>query len=120
MSGISYGICLSLSDLHHFAEILNIPPQTAEYTCSSAHRTFSRINHVWPQNKSQKFKKNEIIIKHLFQLPHYETRTRLHEKNWEKQKHVEGNFSVIPTEISKCAFAEIKAKFYEKSSLQSD
>ena len=32
---------------------------------------------------------------------------------------MEGN-SVIPTESSKCAFAETKAKFYEKSSLHSD
>ena len=40
-------------------------------------------------------------------------------KNWEKHKHAEGN-SVISTESSKCAFAETKAKFYEKSSLHSD
>ena len=33
---------------------------------------------------------------------------------------MEGNFSVIPTESSKCAFAETKAKFYEKSSLHSE
>lgn len=56
----------------------------------------------------------------FFQLQNCETRTQLHEKNWEKHKHAEGNFSVIPTESSKCAFAETKAKFYEKSSLHSD
>ena len=57
-------------------------PNAEEYTfLSSAHGTFSRIDHIlgYKSNLS-KFKKIEIIIKHLPRLQCYETRYQLQEK----------------------------------------
>ena len=53
-------------------------PNAEEYTFSSEHGTFSRIDHIlgYKSNLS-KFKKIEIIIKHLPRLQCYETRYQL-------------------------------------------
>ena len=52
----------------------------ADYTFfPNAHRTFSRIDQILGHKSSLgKFKKTEIISKHLFQLQHYEVRNQLH------------------------------------------
>jgi len=42
-------------------------PKTAEYTFfSTAHGTFSRIDHVRPQNKSQQVQKESSLIPFIF------------------------------------------------------
>ena len=67
-------------------------PKASEYTFfSSAHGTFSRIDHMLGHKASLgKFKKNWNHIKHLFQAQRYEIRNQLHEKNLqETYKHVE-------------------------------
>ena len=58
-------------------------PKTTEYTVfSSAHGTFSRIDHILGHKSSLgKFKKIEIVMKYLFQPQRYESRYQLQEKN---------------------------------------
>ena len=56
-------------------------PKTTEYSFfSSAHGTFSRIDHILG-HKSILGKFKKIEIKHLFQPQRYETRYQLQEKN---------------------------------------
>ena len=57
-------------------------PNEEEYTFfSSAHGTFSRIDHISGHKSNlSKFKKIEIIIKHLLRPQHYKTRYQLQEK----------------------------------------
>ena len=64
-------------------------PNAEEYTFfSSAHGTFSRIDHILGHKSNlSKFKKIEIVIKHLLWPECYETRYQ--EKNSKKHKHVE-------------------------------
>ena len=63
-------------------------PKTTENTFfSSAHGTFSSIDHILGHNSTLgKFKKIEIITKYLFD--HNETRYQLQEKNCKKYKHL--------------------------------
>ena len=64
-------------------------PQTTEYTFfSSAHGTFSRIDHIVGHKSSLgKFKK--IEIKYISQPQCYETRYQLQEKVCKNYKHME-------------------------------
>ena len=57
-------------------------PNAEEYTFfSSAHGTFSRIDHILGHKSNlSKFKKIENCIKRLFQTQHYDTRYQLQEK----------------------------------------
>ena len=67
-------------------------PNAEEYTFfSSAHGTFSRIDHILGHKSNlSKFQKIEIVIKHLLQPQHYKTRYQLQEKkNCKKHKHME-------------------------------
>ena len=63
-------------------------PKTAEYTfISSAHGTFSRIDHILGHKSSLgKFKK---IVKYLFWPQRYEITYELQEKICKKYKHME-------------------------------
>ena len=67
-----------------------IHPNAEEYTFfSSAHGTFSRIDHILDhQTNFSKFKKIEIV-KHLLQPQCYETRHQFQEKHCKKHKHME-------------------------------
>ena len=58
-------------------------PKAAEYTyLPSAHGTFSRIDHMLEHKTSlDKFKKADIIIKHLLSLQCDETRSQSQEKH---------------------------------------
>ena len=64
-------------------------PNAEEYTSfSSAHRTFSRIDHILGHKSNlSKFKKIEIVSS-IFS-DHHERRYQLQEKNYKKQKHME-------------------------------
>ena len=64
-------------------------PKTADYTFfTSAHRTFSSIDHILGHKSSHsKFKK--IEIKHLFQPQCYEIRNKLQRKKRKNHKHME-------------------------------
>ena len=66
-------------------------PNAEEYTFfSSAHGTFSRINHILGHKSNlSKLKKIENCIKHLLKPQCYETRYQLQEKNCKKHKHME-------------------------------
>ena len=68
-------------------------PKTTEYTVfSSAHGTFSRIDHILGHKSSLgKFKKIEIVMKYLFQPQRYESRYQLQEKICKKSKHMGKN-----------------------------
>ena len=65
-------------------------PKTTEYTFfSSAHGTFSRIDHILGHKSSLgKFEKIEIISS-IFSDYKAETRYQLQEKNCKKYKHME-------------------------------
>ena len=66
-------------------------PDAEEYAFfSSAHGTFSRIDHILGHKSNlSKFNKIENCIRHLLQTQHYETRYQLQEKNCKKHKHME-------------------------------
>ena len=66
-------------------------PNAEEYTFfSRAHGTFSRLDHILGHKSNlSKFKKIEIVSKHLLQPQHYEIRYQLQEKNCKKHKHME-------------------------------
>ena len=66
-------------------------PKTTEYTFfSSAHGTFSKIDHILGHKSSHdKFKKIEIVSNICFQPQSYETRYQLQEKICKKYKHME-------------------------------
>ena len=66
-------------------------PNAEIYTFfSSAHGTFPRIGHILGHKSNlNKFKKIEIIIKHLLQPQLNETRYQLQEKNCKKHKCME-------------------------------
>ena len=66
-------------------------PNAEEYTFfSSAHGTFSRIDHIVCHKSSiSKFKKIENCINHIFQPQCYETRYQIQEINCKKHKHME-------------------------------
>ena len=65
--------------------------KTAKYTFfSSAHGTFSRIDHMLGHKRSlNKFKSIEIISCTFPQQQWYKTRNQLQEEKWEKHKHME-------------------------------
>ena len=67
-------------DLIHYFRAFD--PNAEEYTFfSSAHGTFSRIDHILGHKSNlSKFKKIEIVIKHLLRPQHYKTRYQLQEK----------------------------------------
>ena len=72
----------TLDEMNLFDTFRTFHPNAEEYTFfSSAHGTFSRIDHIlgYKSNLS-KFKKIEIIIKHLLQPQCCETRYQLQEK----------------------------------------
>jgi len=57
---------------------------------SSAHGTFSRIDHILAQKWSlDKFKKIEIVSSISFWPQHYETKYQLQKKGCKKHKHLE-------------------------------
>ena len=63
-------------------------PNAEEYTISSAHGTFSRIDHILCHKpKLSKFKDIEIISS-IFFNHNAETRYQLQEKNCKKHKHM--------------------------------
>ena len=64
--------------------------KAAEYTSfASAHRTFSRIDHMLGHKTSlNKFKKIEINIKRLIQPQWHETRNQSQEKIWKNHKNL--------------------------------
>ena len=68
-------------------------PNAEEYTFfSSAHGTFPRIGHILGHKSNlNKFKKIEIIIKHLLQpqLMRLDINYKGKKKNCKKQKHME-------------------------------
>ena len=66
-------------------------PKTTEYTFfSSAHGTFSRIDHILGhKSRLGEFKKIEILSTYLFRSQRYETRYQLQEKTCKKYKHME-------------------------------
>ena len=67
-------------------------PKNKEYTFfSSAHGTFSRIDHMLGCKTSlNKFRRIEIISSLPPPLPQwFETKNQLQEEKWEKHKHVE-------------------------------
>ena len=72
----------TLDEMNLFDTFRTFHPNAEEYTFfSSAHGTFSRIDHIlgYKSNLS-KFKKVEIIIKHLLRPQCCETRYQLQEK----------------------------------------
>ena len=66
-------------------------PNAGEYTFfSSAHGTFSGIDHIMGQKSNlSKFKKIEIILSTFPNHKAYETRYQLQEKNCKKHKYME-------------------------------
>ena len=66
-------------------------PNAEEYTLfSSAHGTFSKIDHILGHKSNlSKFKKIEIISSHLLRPQCYETKYQTQEKNCKKHKHTE-------------------------------
>ena len=66
-------------------------PNTEEYTLfSSAHGTFSRIDHILGHKSNlSKFKKTEIVSSIVSNHNAIETRYQLQEKNCKKHKHME-------------------------------
>ena len=66
-------------------------PKTAEYTFfSSAHGTFSRIDHmVGHKTRLNTFKKIEGITSIFFWPQHYKTRNQPQEKIWKEHKYME-------------------------------
>ena len=64
-------------------------PNAIEYTFfSSAHGTFSRIDHILA-HKSQPTPKDWDCLLHIFRPQCIETRTQSQEEIWKKLKHVE-------------------------------
>ena len=84
-----------LNDTLDEMDLINIfrtfHPNAEEYTFfSRAHGTFSRLDHILGHKSNlSKFKKIEIVSKHLLQPQHYEIRYQLQEKNCKKHKHME-------------------------------
>ena len=80
----------ALNDTLHKMDLIDIyrtfHPKATEYTFfSSAHGTFSRIDHILGHKSSLgKFKKIENCIKYLFRPQCYETRYQLLEKSCKK------------------------------------
>ena len=75
----------ALHDTLDEVDVINIfrifHPNAEEYTFSSAHGTFSRIDHILGHKSNlSKFKKIEIVIKHLLRPQHYKNRYQLKEK----------------------------------------
>ena len=71
----------TLGDMDLIGIFRTFHPNAEENTFSSAHRTFSRIDHIMcHKSNSSKFKKIESFIKHLFQPQCYETRYQSQEK----------------------------------------
>ena len=66
-------------------------PKTEEYTVfSSAHGTFSRIDHILGHKSAlSKYKKYQDHTMHIFRPQHYETRNQSQEKIWRGTKHLE-------------------------------
>ena len=85
-----------------------------EYTFSSAHGTFSRIDHILShKSKLSKFKKTEIISSIFSDHKCYETRYQLQGKNCKKHKHVEVKQSFLNhQQVTEEIKSEIK-KFLE-------
>ena len=71
----------TLDEMNLFDTFRTFHPNAEEYTFSSAHRTFSMIDHILGHKSNiSKFKKVEIIIKHLLRPHCCETRYQLQEK----------------------------------------
>ena len=86
-------------------------PKTTEYTIfSSAHGTFSRIDHILGNKSSLgKFTKIEIVIKYLFRPQCYDTRYQLQEKICKKCKQWRLNNTLVNNqEITEEIKEEIK------------
>ena len=68
-------------------------PKAAEYTFfSSAHGTFSRIDHILGHKKSlSKFKKTEIVPTSFSMPQRYETRNKFCKENGKSHKHMEAS-----------------------------
>ena len=87
----------------------------AEYTFfSSAHGTFSRIDHILGQKSNlSKFQKIETVIKHLLWPQCYETKYQLQEKkkkNCKKHKHKRLNNTLLNNQqVSEDIRREIKS-----------
>ena len=63
-------------------------PKIAEYTVfSSAHGTFSSLDHMIGQKTSLKFKRTEIVSSIFSRPQRYETINQLQEEKWENHKH---------------------------------
>ena len=80
----------TLDEMHLIDIFRTFHPNAKEYTfSSSAHGTFSRIDHIWGHKSDlSKFKKIEIISS-IFSDHNAETRYQLQEKNCKKHKHME-------------------------------
>ena len=64
-------------------------PKIEEYIfCSSAHRTFSRIDYILGHKTSLTNSERSSHTMH-FLTTHYETRSQLQEKIWKDQKYME-------------------------------
>ena len=88
-------------------------PNAEEYTFSSAHGTFSRIDHISSHRSNlSKFKKI-IIILSIFSNHSAETRYQLQEKNCKKHKHMENNTFLNNQQVTEEIKREIK-KFLKK------
>ena len=87
-------VTLDQIDLIHTYGIFH--PKTEEYTFfSSAHGTFSRIDHVLGHKTTlSKFKNSEFISSIFSNHSVVETRDQLQEKNWKKHKYMETNIKL--------------------------
>ena len=81
----------TLDELDLIDSFRTFHPNAEEYTFfSSAHGTFSRIDHILHHKWNlSKFKKIEIISNIFSDHKCYETRYQLQEKNCKKHKHIE-------------------------------
>ena len=80
----------TLDETDHIYIFRTFHPNAKECTFfSSAHGTLSRIDYILGHKSNlSKFKKIEIVSKHLLQPQHYEIRYQLQEKNCKKHKHM--------------------------------
>ena len=85
-------------------------PNAEEYTFfSSARGTFFRIGCILSYKSNlSKFKKIEIVIKHLLWAHPYETRYQLQEKNCKKHIHLETNTFLNNQQVTEEIKREIK------------